>query len=114
MIRPRVPFLVIVSALVDGVAIGAWAGAIVGVQAAVFTLTGIRLLQPPWSLVLIYVGLIAASVALIPLKRWIAQLDAASRTFRLHQRNGERKVTPHRRATDIPDDIVNRGPEGDA
>ncbi len=74
-IRPRQPFLNLVSIIVTGIAIGATVGAILGIQNVVFNVWGVRLLPPPLPLVAIYVALIAGSLSLIPLRRQIRRWE---------------------------------------
>ena len=74
-IRPQSTFLSLVSWVVNGVAIGIVSGAVLGINSVVFVLTGLRILQMPLPTVLIYVAVIAGSVALLPLSRQIGRWE---------------------------------------
>lgn len=70
-IKPPIPFLSLVKGIVYGVAIGGGIFALLGIQSAVFLLTGIRLLPQPLPLIVIYIGCIVASLMVYRLRRWI-------------------------------------------
>lgn len=70
-IKPTIPFLTLVKGIVYGVTIGGGLFALLGIQSAVFLLTGIRLLPQPLPLVVIYIGCIVASLMVYRLRQWI-------------------------------------------
>lgn len=70
-VKPYIPFLTGVKILVYGVCIGALIAVVLGLNSALFNLTGLRLVAPPLPFVLIYLAVVSSSVGLYVLRRII-------------------------------------------
>lgn len=69
--KPVIPFLGLVKGIVYGISAAAVIFAVLGIQSAVFLMTGIRLLPQPIPFLAIYFGCIIASLMVYRLRRWI-------------------------------------------
>lgn len=72
--KPQIPFLTGVKWLIYGVCIGAVSAALLGLNSAVFNLTGLRLIPPPLPFVLIYIAVIAGSVGVYELRLYLRRV----------------------------------------
>jgi hypothetical protein len=70
-VRPQIPFLTRVSAMADAILFAAILFALIGVSTVFVNVVGVRVLPPPWGLVLLYAGMVIASLALHRMGRWI-------------------------------------------
>ena len=72
--KPSIPFLTGVKWLIYAVCVGAVVSAFLGLNTAVFNLTGVRLVPPPLPFLLIYLAVIAGSIGVYVLRRYLRKV----------------------------------------